>query len=96
VCVCVASVRMNQCDVVYSEPVCQLTYLHCLKPFRFSGGSDHTLRLWEVGSGKCIAECVGHSAPVTAAEFSADDKQVVSVGLDACVLIWNVFSLQSK
>ena len=34
---------------------------------------------------------VEHSAQVTSVAFSPDEKQVVSVGRDNCILIWNVF-----
>jgi len=34
---------------------------------------------------------IAHSHVVTAAHFSPDGKQVVSVGKDCCICVWNFF-----
>ena len=57
-----------------------------------TGGTDHTVRLWDIRMGKTLMEGVGHSGRVRDVSFSPDDKQVVSVGADGCVLVWNVYA----
>ena len=48
--------------------------------------------LWDIRMGKTLHEGVGHSGKVRDIQFSPDDKQVVSVGDDGCVLVWNVYT----
>ncbi len=57
-----------------------------------TGGTDNTVRVWDVRMGKLLQEGVGHSAKVTGLQFSPDDKQLVSVGDDGCVFVWNVYT----
>lgn len=34
----------------------------------------------------------GHSGTITEVRYSPDDKQLVSVGQDGCVLVWNMYT----
>ena len=54
-----------------------------------SGSDDHTARLWEVATGRCIRVFEGHHNLVWAACFSADDRWVVSGGWDDNVRVWD-------
>ena len=56
-----------------------------------TGGNDCVVRLWSFAGAKVIAMGAGHSAPVRSLQFSPDGKQLVSVGEDAAVLVWNIF-----
>lgn len=56
-----------------------------------SAGVDFIVRIWRFKSGKVVATGVGHSAPVRSLQFSPDGKQLVSVGEDAAILVWNIF-----
>ncbi len=57
-----------------------------------TGGTDGIVRLWDVrSSGHCLAECVGHSGDVKKVVWAPDDKQLVSVGADGAILLWNVY-----
>jgi len=47
-----------------------------------SGSRDHTIKLWEVESGKLVRKLEGHAGDVKAVAFSADGKRVVSGGGD--------------
>jgi len=63
-----------------------------------TGGRDHRVKIWDMQkasqgleSGALLLDGVGHSGPIRCLAFSPDDRQVVSVGEDGCVLVWNVF-----
>jgi WD40 repeat protein len=43
-----------------------------------SGSEDHTLKVWDAGSGKELLTLRGHADGVTAVAFSPDGKRVVS------------------
>jgi WD40 repeat protein len=57
-----------------------------------SVGADHTIRQWEVATGKMVAVLKGHTAPVIATTVTADGKTLVSVGEDGSVLLWDLAS----
>jgi len=56
-----------------------------------TAGHDHKVRVWHFESAKMVCEGIGHSRTVSAMQFSPDDKQLVSVGVDGSVLLWNVY-----
>ena len=49
------------------------------------------VRVWHFESAKMVCEGIGHSRAISAMQFSPDDKQLVSVGVDGSVLLWNVY-----
>jgi WD40 repeat protein len=51
------------------------------------GGS---IRLWDVGTKKEVAELKGHRADVNALAFAADGKTLVSGSADTTALIWDI------
>lgn len=59
--------------------------------FLASGGTDNRVRLWEMATGALVCDGVGHPARVNALKFAPDDKQIVSVGDDGCIFVWNVY-----
>ena len=51
-----------------------------------------TVQVWELQDAAApISVGIAHSNEVTAAHFSPDGKQVVSVGKDCCICVWNFF-----
>ena len=54
--------------------------------------SDNAVRLWRYADAAIVAKGIGHSAPIRSVAFSPDGKQLVTVGDDCGVLVWNVFS----
>lgn len=58
-----------------------------------TGGMDNVVKLWSIRSGRprLLHNNVCHTGTISGLAFSADDKQLVSVGHDGVVAIWNVF-----
>lgn len=77
-------------DYGHDAESCSVALSHSNK-FFVTAGSDQAVRLWDFSTGRCIAEGLGHSKTVSKARFSPDDRQVVSVGADGCMLVWNVW-----
>ena len=53
-----------------------------------SGGSDKTIKIWDLETGKCRASLKGHKDKVNCVAISADGQQLVSAGNDSLVRIW--------
>ncbi len=58
-----------------------------------SGTTGGLIQLWSAGSGKLLAEREGHRGAVTALTFP-DRKTMVSAGLDASILTWDVAKVE--
>lgn len=56
-----------------------------------TAGADGIIKLWSHSTRRLIADGHAHSAPIRSLKFSTDGRQLVSVGDDAAVLVWNVF-----
>ena len=57
-----------------------------------SGSQDHSVRLWEVRSGKQVHTLQGHTGAVRCVAFAADGKRLLSGGEDRSVRLWEVAS----
>jgi WD40 repeat protein len=88
-------------DVDYPDPVGCLQLDH---EVRFScvdvspegryiacGGEDTILYIFDLNTCGCIQECAGHSSAIQSVAWSPDQKQLVSVGKDCCICVWNFF-----
>jgi len=56
-----------------------------------TAGADHVVRLWTFKNGALHSVGEGHTGSVRGVKFSPDGKQLVSVGEDGAVLVWNLF-----
>lgn len=58
-----------------------------------SGGEDRLVKLWSYDEGEVIATGTGHSYPIAKVAVSPDQSEIVSVGEDGGVFIWDVSSV---
>ncbi|KAG2179322.1 hypothetical protein INT44_006167 [Umbelopsis vinacea] len=54
-----------------------------------AGATDSTIWMWAMPSGKFMNIFNGHAAPVTAGQFTADGKHIVTVAEDATFIVWD-------
>ena len=54
-----------------------------------SGGDDHQVYLWDVGSQQRLIQLAGHRDWVRACRFSADSRRLYSAAMDGRVLEWD-------
>ncbi|KAG2766483.1 hypothetical protein PC129_g18290 [Phytophthora cactorum] len=54
-------------------------------------GEDCEVKLFDVGSSALLASARGHSNTVNALAWSPDERQLVSVGSDSCICVWNFY-----
>ena len=57
-----------------------------------TGGTAGVLRVWRFDNSRLIAACVAHSGNINGVSFTPDDRQIVTVGDDACVNVWCVYN----
>lgn len=60
--------------------------------FLATAGADQVVRLWDYATGELLQKGIGHSSVVRKCAFSPDDRQLVSVGEDGCVFVWNLYA----
>lgn len=92
---------LRQVQPVASQPYCEtsnrdaygtVVALSNHNRFMCLGGTDQLVRLWDASTLTQLEVGVGHSGVVNDVQWSPDDKQVVSVGSDACAFLWNIYS----
>lgn len=57
-----------------------------------TAGSGLKVKLWDLNAGMECSVGSGHSRPVQKLSFSPDGKQLVSVGLDHSIMVWNFYT----
>jgi tRNA A-37 threonylcarbamoyl transferase component Bud32 len=57
-----------------------------------SAGSDKTVRVWDIASGREIMTLEGHTGQVWRASFSGDGKRIVSASEDGTAKVWDAAS----
>ncbi|KAF1788334.1 G-protein beta WD-40 repeat [Phytophthora cactorum] len=75
----------------HDEEATCIAVAHNLEIFA-TGGNDRLVKLWDFNTNQLIMDGVGHSGNVRGVAFSPDDRQLVSVGDDGCVFVWNLYT----
>ena len=55
-----------------------------------SGSSDHSLKQWDVATGKVIRTFLGHDSRVLSVTLAPDGKTAISAGGDHTLNLWNI------
>jgi small GTP-binding protein len=55
-----------------------------------SGSDDHTVRVWNIETRRCVATLKGHTAEVFSVALTPDGRRAISGSSDRTVQIWNV------
>ncbi|EEY58167.1 uncharacterized protein PITG_00790 [Phytophthora infestans T30-4] len=61
-----------------------------------TGGRDGMLRLWHYDNGETVAIGRGHSEAINAVKISPDRKEIVTVGSEGAVMIWEMGDLLER
>lgn len=92
--------RLTFWDLRESEPVHAVsldsealaTALSYSGNFIATGGKDQIVRLWSFDGARHLVDGMGHSGSINSIVFSPDDRQMVSVGNDGCIFVWNIYT----
>ncbi|RHY34592.1 hypothetical protein DYB32_000807, partial [Aphanomyces invadans] len=91
---------VNVITKAHADEATCLAVAHTM-PYFATGGTDQLIKLWSFDTGRCffpsqscllIMDGVGHSGSVRSLEFSPDDRQLVSVGDEGSIFVWNLYS----
>ena len=57
-------------------------------------GDDCAVKLFDLSEGRLVAVGVSHSGPVNCLRWSPDERQLISVGQECCICVWNFYGAQ--
>lgn len=80
--------RVYSCTGHISRIFCLL--LDKMETFLFTGGEDGLIKLWDLGTGRCVQEYVGHQVCIYDCSISHDNTLLVSSDLGGTVLVWDI------
>lgn len=59
-----------------------------------SGSDDNTVRIWDISSGKCLEELIGHKNGISSMTFANGD--LVTGSYDAYLIMWSMPDIEEK
>jgi WD40 repeat protein len=57
-----------------------------------TGGTSQLLKIWSTRTMTLLTTEEGHCGTIVDLKFSPDDKQIVTVGADGIILVWNIYA----
>jgi len=76
-------------QIGHSAPVTSVDFSPCGR-YVVSGSRDHTIKLWDVATGREIRTFRGHSDVVSSVKFLPDGRHIVSSSWDKSVRLWDI------
>ena len=64
------------------------------KQWLLTGSDDNTVRIWDIVTGKCLEELIGHKNGVTCMEFANGD--LFTGSYDKLLLCWSMPDVENK
>jgi WD40 repeat protein len=55
-----------------------------------SGSSDHTIKVWDLNTGRLLNTLIGHSSRVISVAISSNNSKIVSGSLDRTIKVWDL------
>jgi WD40 repeat protein len=65
-------------------------------PVLATGGEDRMIRLWEIPSGRPLAQWEGYEGGVTAPAFRVDGQGLISGASDGLLKLWDLASIRRE
>jgi len=74
----------NSVDALAANPVDRSVYV--------SGSHDHTIKLWDANSHRCLNTLQGHTDGVWSLNYLSDGRSVISASADGTARLWDMNS----
>ena len=79
--------HQNSVDSLSANPQNRSTYV--------SGSHDHTIKLWDANTHRCVKTMQGHTDGVWSLNYMMDGKRLISGSVDGTARLWDTQSGQN-